>query len=227
MVSSWGYPLQQLEVYTQPEVGKFGYSYEKHFVITENDFNYPYGFDKNRAIKIAQIYQSYMAQKFFLLILSVLCAGYALIIGNDTVINSEIDSEVEEIKATGRKQLLLEQVKHRLALASKSQRFLFIDEMKSLMEEFGSVEQDLIEADEINALYDQVNSDESELESNSLIEQVRAKYPPTADGVYWDAISKAMANGSSRDEILATTLNDTSNIGKAYLDMLIKQKMGA
>jgi hypothetical protein len=38
-----------------------------------------------------------------------------------------------------------------LALASKSQGLLFLDEMPDLIDEFGSAEAEILEADEINA----------------------------------------------------------------------------
>jgi hypothetical protein len=158
LVGSFGYPLQRLEVYRQTELGQFNIPYEQTFVITENDLNYPYGFSKESAQLIAQIYQDYKLQKIMLLVLAGLCASYALNMGSDTVVNAEIDTEVDSIKAQGKKELILEKVKHRLAMASKSQRLLFIDEMKALMDEFGSPEGEILEADEANATDKFVNA---------------------------------------------------------------------
>lgn len=226
LVGAFGFPLQKLEVYSQSEIGAFNQAYEKRFIITESDSNYPYGFDEARALKIAQVYNSYLPQKLMLLVMAVTCSGYALMIGTDTVINSEIDSEVQEIKATGKKQLLLEKVKHNLALASKAQRISFMDEMKALLEEFGSPEEELIEADELNALYDEVSdkSDSSD-SSNSGIdtETMRQSFPENLDATTWKAVSRAIANGSSREEILIEVLQANNDTGKAYLDYL-KQK---
>lgn len=226
LVSAFGYPLQKLEVYAQEEIGTFNQVYEKRFIITENDTNYPYGFDTNRAVKIAQVYNSYAPQKIMLIILSGVCAGYALLIGDKTVINSEIDSELSAIQATGKKQLLLEKVKHQMALASKAQRVSFMDEMKALLEEFGTPEDEIIEADELNALYDEVNGNESKNSTESSIinlEEVRAVFPENIDRATWNAVSKAIANGSSREEILVEVLQSNNEVGKAYLDLL-KQK---
>jgi hypothetical protein len=158
LVGSFGYPLQKLEVYRQIELGQFNIPYERTFIISENDRNYPYGFSKQSAQLIAQIYQDYKLQKVMLLVLAGLCASYALNMGSDTVVNSEIDSEVDSIKAQGKKELILEKVKHRLAMASKSQRLLFIDEMKALMDEFGTLEAETLEADEVNATDKFVNA---------------------------------------------------------------------
>lgn len=158
LVGSFGYPLQKLEVYRQVEQGQFGLPYERTFVLTENDRNYPYGYSKESAQLVAQIYEDYTLQKIMLLVLAGLCATYALNMGSETVSNSEIDSEVDTIKAQGKKELILERVKHRLAMASKSQRLLFIDEMKALMDEFGTPEGEMLEADELNATDKFVNA---------------------------------------------------------------------
>lgn len=221
LVGAFGYPLQRLEVYSQPEVGSFNYSYEKRFILTDSDTNYPYGFDQTRSRKIAQVYNAYAPQKVMLLILSSVCAGYALLIGGKTVIDSEIDSEVEIIQATGKKQLLLEKVKHRLALASKAQRITFMDEMKALLEEFGSPEQELIEADEINALYDEVSEPSDSNKNNELLlEEIRKHFPENLDDTCWKAILKSLANGATKQEILKDVLQADNDMGRAYYELL-------
>ena len=224
LVGSFGYPLQKIEVYSQPEIGSFNQRYEKHFVLTENDSNYPWGFDESRAKRIAAIYQDYKLQKIFLLILSGLCAGYALQMGNEVSLNSEIDSEVEEIKATGKKQLLLEKVKHNLALASKAQRLLFLDEMKAMIAEFGwGQEEEILEADELNALYEEAMSDTSEeKEENKGIseEEIRKQFPANMDEATWKAITKAESNGASKEEVLNDVIQANNEVGRAYYDLL-------
>lgn len=226
LVGAFGFPLQKLEVYSQHELGAFNQTYDKRFVITESDSNYPYGFDSDRAVKIAQVYNNYLFQKLMLLTMAVTCAGYALMIGEKTVLHSEIDSEVQQIQSTGKKQLLLEKVKHNLALASKAQRISFMDEMRALLEEFGSPEEDLIEADELNALYEEVSdksNDSNEVIAGIDIEIIRATFPENLDATTWKAVSRAISNGSSREEILIEVLQANNDIGKAYLDFL-KQK---
>lgn len=226
LVSAFGYPLQKLEVYTQPELGTFSQTYNKRFIITDTDTNYPYGFDNGRAVKVAQIYNSYAPQKIMLIIISGICASYALLIGDKTVVNSEIDSEVQKIQATGKKQLLIEKIKHQMALASKAQRITFMDEMKALLEEFGTPEDEIIAADELNALYDEVSDKEDEHSSNSSsvnLDEIRSVFPENIDYASWNAITKAMANGSTREEILTEVLQSNNDVGKAYLDLL-KQK---
>jgi hypothetical protein len=151
LASSFAYPLQKLEVWRQTELGAFNSSYERTFILTENDLNYPYGFNQERARAVAQIYHDYKWQKFFLLGCAISSALSALSIGSETCLNNEIDSEAIAIKSKGRKQLVIEAIKHRLAMASKSQRLLFLDEMKTLIEEFGTPEGEILEADELNA----------------------------------------------------------------------------
>jgi hypothetical protein len=226
LIGAFGYPLQKLEVYSQEEIGSFNQTYDKRFIITDSDSNYPYGFSTDRAVKIAQVYNAYAPQKMMLLVLSGTCAGYALLIGDKTVIGAEIESEVQAIQATGKKQLLLEKVKHQMALASKAQRISFVDEMKVLLEEFGTPEDEIIEADELNALYDEV-SDTEPSNSNELpgvnLEEIRAVFPESIDRATWNAVSKAIANGSTREEILIEVIQSNNDIGKSYLDLL-KQK---
>lgn len=219
LIGSFGYPLQKLEVYQQTDIGQFNIPVQRTFLITENDLNYPYGFNRKTAVKVAQIYEDYKLQKIFLLALSGLCAGYALVVGNETVPNSEIDSEVLAIKAEGKKQLILEKVKHSLAMASKAQRLLFIDEMKSLIEEFGSAEGEILEADEINALYEQTEAEE---EAPDI--PFRDQFPESMDGTYWKAIQKA--SGLTQQELITDVLGcgeSQRNVGVTYLEFLTRK----
>lgn len=221
LIGSFGYPLQKLEVYSQQELGAFGNAYTKNFIITESDRNYPYGFRKDKAQLIAQIYQDYKLQKIFLLILAGLSAFYALQIGAETVPNAEIDSEIDAIKSQGKKQLLLESIKHKMALASKAQRQLFIEEMKVLMDEFGSPEEEILEADEINALYEQAMVDGEDPASSAP--NFRAQFPESMDAASKKAVDRAKADGLSEDEILKDVLACSASAmaeGREYLKFL-------
>lgn len=223
LVGAFGYPLQKLEVYSQVENGAFHQQYEKRFILTESDSNYPYGFDAVRAEKIAQVYSAYTPQKVMLLVLAGISAGYALMIGERTVLASEIDSEVQAIQATGRKQLLIEKMKHELALRSKAQRISFMDEMRALLEEFGSPEDEIIEADELNALYEEVSDKSEELDSKSVafdMDAIRSVFPENIDRATWNAVSKAIASGASREQILIEVLQANNDVGAVYLDFL-------
>lgn len=200
LVGSFAYPLQKLEVWRQPTLGAFQTEYERRFIITESDLNYPYGFQKGKAELIAQIYQDYKLQKLFLLICAFSSALSALSIGNEICLADEIDSEVTAIKAKGRKQLLLEGVKHRLAMASKSQRLLFMDEMKALMEEFGSAEGEILEVDELNATDKFVAASylmADGLELDAVISQVWGCQPGTSDH---ERMKQKFTNWQGEDE---------------------------
>src|SRR3569832_1572802 len=151
LVGSYGYPLQQVEIYKQPEIGQFNNQYIRTFIISESDQDYPNGFNLDKARKYAQIYKDAKWQKIILLMLAGSSAIAAMGMGSDICLHSEIDDEVLAVKSQGKKELILESVKHRLAMASKSQRLLFLDEMKVLLTEFGSAEEEIQEADEINA----------------------------------------------------------------------------
>lgn len=152
LIGSFGYPLQKLHVYKQVEQNALKVTYERNFIITENDVALPYGFNGRKAQLVAKIYQDNKQLKITFLVGAIACSLTAISIGTETVMADEIDLEVEAIKATGRKQLLLESVKHRLAMASKSQRLLFLDEMRTLISEFGSQEGEILEVDELNAV---------------------------------------------------------------------------
>jgi hypothetical protein len=222
LVGAFGYPLQKLEIYRQAELGAFGQPYEKTYIVTESDQNYPYGFRKDLATKVAQIYNDYAFQKVALLGLAITASIAALNIGAETVTNAEIDNEVETIKARGKKELILEGIKHKLAMASKSQRLLFLDEMKALMEEFGSAEEETQEADELNALYEEASNQIDKPENSDF----RAHFPESMDATSWKAVSKAIAAGADESEIVRDILDcraDQQSIGEQYVKFL-KQK---
>lgn len=225
LVGAFGYPLQKLEIYRQTELGAFGQPYEKTYIVTESDQNYPYGFRKDLAIKVAQIYNDYAFQKVALLGLAITASVAALNIGVETVTNAEIDNEVATIKARGKKELILESIKHKLAMASKSQRLLFLDEMKALMEEFGSAEEEIQEADELNALYEEANGQADQPE----VPDFRAQFPESMDATSWKAVSKAIAAGADENEIVRDVLDcneSNKQIGLTYLESLKSKFMG-
>lgn len=150
LVGAFSHPLQKMEVWRSKESSNYDIGYARHFILTESDDGYPFGFNSDNAVRVREIYQDYKFEKFSFLVLAVLFSGIALSLGSETCLGSEIDSEVNRIESEGKKQLIIESIKHRLAMASKSQRLLFMDEMKTLIEEFGSVEGEILEIDEIN-----------------------------------------------------------------------------
>jgi hypothetical protein len=219
LFASFGYPLQKYEVWQQPGLDAFGNPTERVFVITETDRLKPYGFNKDTAISLAQVYEDYKFQKLFTLVLAALGSVYSLRIGQETCTNAELDSEIEEIKAKGRRELIVERIKHKLAMASKSQRLLFIEEMKVLMEEFGSPENEILEADEINAIYE--SNDQDSEKSEDLI--FRESFPESMDTASQKAITKALQAGCNQEEVLRDVLGcseSTLEHGRAYFEYL-------
>ena len=259
LIGSFAYPLQKLEVYRQAEKNALGQGYARNFIITESDVSLPYGFDSRRAKLVAKIYQDAKQQKLLLLLAAAVLAIGALTIGDETVLADEIDLEVSAIKAVGRKQLLLEGVRHRLAMASKSQRLIFLDEMKALMEEFNTPEAEILEADELNATDKFTNAGyllaegipldaavaqiwgcpagteehravkrkflawQGEEEVKDAGPDFRNQFPETMDISSWKAISKALAEGMTKAEIVTDVLGCKgvqAEVGEAYFDHL-------
>lgn len=221
LIGSWAYPLQKLEIYKQQEKQQFDIQGVRTYVITENSLNYPYGFQRDKAKRFAQIHIDYKVQKILLLVLAAGCSIAAMSIGYELVPLSEFEDEVLRIKNEAKKELTLKRIKARFALANKSQQLLFLDEMKALMEEFGSVEQEMLEADEINALYAEAQG-ESEGNSpapTSSEESFRGQFPGAMDASSWKACLKAMGEGAEREEIIRDVLGG-GEAARKYFDFL-------
>lgn len=216
LVGSFAYPLQKLELYRQVERGHFDQTYIKTFIITESTLDKPYGFDKSKAKKFAQIYHPATMQKIILLLLASGCAVTALSIGN--VPQLEIEEEINRIKNDAKKELKLKSIKHHFALANKSQQLLFLDEMKELMNEFGSMEDEIMTADEINQLYEEGNQVQPTAD-NENNHSFRTVFPESLDSSAWKAICKA--EGCSDEELIKDVLGCSDmDIGKQYLAYL-------
>lgn len=224
LIGSFGYPLQQVEIYKQLESGSFGNQYIRTFIISESDQDYPYGFDSHKAKKYAQIYQDAKWQKIILLLLAGSSAIAAMGMGSDICLHSEIDDEVLAVKSQGKKELILESVKHRLAMASKSQRLLFLDEMKELMAEFGSAEGEIQEADEINALYEapgEAIADEGGIAPDPTPEaptiDFRGHFPEHMDTSVWGLIQPLLLQGMADEDVAKGSLTCPVDVGIAYI----------
>lgn len=218
LIGSFAYPLQKLELYRQVEKGTFDQTYIKTFIITENTLDKPYGFDSRKAKKFAQIYHPATYQKLLLLVLASGCAIAALSIGNEIVPVLEIEDEINQIKNEAKKELKLKSIKHHFALANKSQQLLFLDEMKELIESFGSMEEEIMTADEINQLYEEAN----QVQPASHDEEkpsFRVTFPEQMDTTSWKACLKAMGDGAGREEIVKDVLGG-GDAASAYLDFL-------
>lgn len=221
LIGSWGFPLQRLEIYKQPELSTFKVPVVRTFLLTENDRDYPYGFDKSIAKKFAQIHEPYTVQKILLLTTAIGCSVVALIIGRDLVPLSEMEEEISRIKAEGQKELALKGIKQRLSLAGKSQQLLFLSEMRELMEEFGSMESEMLEVDELNALYSQTEEnllpkDEVEETKPEPNQDFRSTFPEQMDSTSWKACLKALNDGCDRSEIITQVLGGGSHAEQYY-----------
>lgn len=221
LIGSFAYPLQKLELYRQIEKGQFDIQYIRTYVITESSLNYPYGFQKDKARKFAQIHVDYKWQKILLLAMAAGCAATAVAIGSETVPLVELDEEVSRIRAEAKKELSLKGIKHRFALASKSQQLLFLDEMKALISEFGSMESEIQEVDELTALYDQVEGNQlgDSNEPKPTEESFRSTFPEQMDTTSWKACLKAMGDGAGREEIIKEVLGG-GEAAANYFDFL-------
>lgn len=233
LIGSFGYPLQQVEIYKQVETGNFNNQYIRTFIISESDQDYPYGFNPNKAKKYAQIYQDAKWQKIILLLLAAGSAIAAMNMGQETCLHSEIDDEVLAVKSQGKKELILEATKHGLAMASKSQRLLFLDEMKSLMAEFGSAEEEIQEVDEINALYEaprEASITEGEIAPEPVLEaptvDFRGHFPEHMDVSVWNLIQPLLLQGTAEEDVARGSLSCPVDVGIAYIGHL-RQKYHA
>lgn len=157
LVGAFAYPLQRFEVWKQSEISQFNQEYSKVFILTDTDNGLPYGLDKTRAYKAASIYNEAKLQKLLLLTASILAGGLALTISDDIFPQLEINKEVKQINAQAKKQYLLDQIKHKWAMASQSQKLMFREELKELAALFGDESQEASEISEtdkfINASY--------------------------------------------------------------------------
>ncbi len=147
LVGSFAYPLSKLEVWHQTEINQFKQLYTKVFIITENERNIPYSFNKKKAEKVANIYQDYKFQKLMLLAASIISASIALAIGDKTVQSASIDDEVRHIDGQAQREFLVSQIKHKWAMATQSQKLQFREELKELAALF---DDETMEATEIN-----------------------------------------------------------------------------
>lgn len=225
LIGSFGYPLQQIEIYKQVETGNFNSQYIRTFIISESDQDYPYGFNPNKAKKYAQIYQDAKWQKTVLLLLAAGSAIAAISMGQEICLHSEIDDEVLAVKSQGKKELILESVKHRLAMASKSQRLLFLDEMKELITEFGSAEEEIQEVDEIAALYqepDVPTTEESspEISAEAPTVDFRNHFPEHMDASVFGLIQPLLLQGTADEDIARGSLSCPVDVGVAYIGHL-------
>jgi hypothetical protein len=133
LIGSFAYPLQKFQIRQQREIGAFKSSYNKVYIFTENDREYPYGYQENRSEVIAKIQNDYKVTKIVLLAASIMSGAIVMLIGDEIVDNLEIDKKVEEIDKNARIQLLADRVKNKYALADKAEQLLFRETLRELV----------------------------------------------------------------------------------------------
>ncbi|NER26822.1 MAG: hypothetical protein F6J89_04125 [Symploca sp. SIO1C4] len=138
LIGAFANPLQKLEVWSQPEYGAFGKAYNKKFLLRQSDRDYPLGFDRQRAVKVAQVYLDSKESKIALCLTSLFSSGAALLIGGRFVSKCDLNKEVGRINQLSQEQLQLRQAKHNAALAAKSQELLHQYEVEEFISEFGN-----------------------------------------------------------------------------------------
>lgn len=174
--------LERFEVYRQYEVNQFNQQYTQTFILSENQTTKPYGLDIGKADRIAAIYQDAKLQKILLLATAMVSSAVALMIGDETVNAAEIHHEVTKIETASKKQLLLEEIKHRYAMMSLGQRELFKTELQELLELSGG--HDTLEATEVNATDKFINAQYIMADGHSIdfaITQVWGLQPDTPE----------------------------------------------
>lgn len=224
LIGSFGFPLQRVELWKETELSAFKVPVSKVYILTENDRDYPLGFDKSKARKFAQIHEPATLQKILLLTTAIGCSVGALLIGNKLVPAIEYEEEFNRLTLEGKKELSLKSIKQRFALANKSQQLLFLDEMKELMAEFGSMESEMIEVDELNALYEQTEQnilpkEENQVQPASSEVDFRGTFPESMDSTSWKACSRAIADGANRETCIKDVLGG-GVVAEAYFDFL-------
>lgn len=165
LVGSFAYPLQKFEIWKQTETNPFGQEYSKIFVISEADQRSPYGLDKAQGEKIASIYEDSKIQKLLLLVTCLMSASAALIVGEDTIPEVEIQAEIKKIDGEAKQEFMLDKIKHKWAMATQAQKQLFRDELQALAQLFGEA---TLEADEINATDKFINANYLLAEGHSI-----------------------------------------------------------
>lgn len=157
LVGSFAYPLQKFEIWRQTEPSVFSKEYTKTFVMSEVDQTTPYGLNTTKAEKIASIYNDAKSQKLILLVIGVMSASCAAIIGEDTVEDATLEREVNQINLEAKKEVLINKIKHKWAMASEAQKQLYKEEYKALVDLFGDETQQASELNQtdkfINAYY--------------------------------------------------------------------------
>lgn len=197
LFGAFAYPLQQFEVWEQTESSVFNSTYTKTFVLNEVDQNLPYGLEREKAQKIASIYNDAKNQKLILVVIGIMSASAALVIGEDTVENAEIEREITKIDNQAKKEVLINQIKHKWAMASEAQKQLYRQEYRELVELFGEQTQ---EASEINETDKFTNAFYMIQEGHSIDTVVTQTWNIQPGSEDFDKVKKAFQDWLEKDE---------------------------
>lgn len=127
-------PLQKVEIYKQPSTDVFGRKFNEVFLVSESDIDSQWGLDKKKAIKVAQIHKDSKIEKLILISLSLGFGVVATLLADEVIAKEEVLREVKELKYEGQKELLLDRLKFKLAMAGKEQKEMLRRELKALAE---------------------------------------------------------------------------------------------
>ena len=163
LTASFARPLQGVEVWRTAHVDAFKRVSSEIHVFTDTDIP-PYGFDRHRATKVAQIYETAKGQKILLLALAVLSAGIDMIMSDEILKRNDIDQEIKTIDQSANKKILLSKVKHKWEMLSEAQKQQF-------REEFTVLKDMEITREEVSAERTKVNYSDKFINAKYLHEQ--------------------------------------------------------
>lgn len=134
LIGGLGNPLQKMDVYKQRSLDFLGKPSWETYIITDTDLpDSQWGFDRKKAIKVAQVKYDYKIQKVILVSLAMVLSIYSLVMSDEILRKEQTLEEVKEIKQEGQKELLIDRWKFRLAMASEEQKQRLRGELKALM----------------------------------------------------------------------------------------------
>jgi hypothetical protein len=138
LIASFGEPLQMLTVYKQKELGVLKQERWDTYVITENARNLPYGFVKERAVKVAQIREDYKFQKFIFLAIAFIATMYSLSISDEIIKDSDLDESVQELSTNARREILTKELMLLFGAKMKAASLEAYNQLQGLYNSYGS-----------------------------------------------------------------------------------------
>lgn len=195
-VASFANPLLKLDVYRSVTNSVFGGT-EKHFyVISEADTQKPFGMDKG-AIKVASVRCDYKVEKLMLLASGLCLTVISLLVGEEVITKDELINEVKTLQNEGQKKILLDRIKHTIAISSQAQQLEQRSILKELINSFDFETTD--EADE--SLENKfVNASYMESEGYSINKVIKDIWGLEPDTQEFDNVRKKYEEWKDKDE---------------------------